>query len=137
MRIYFLKYDNGLIFFSELDVREVITHPLYDGKRILYDYAILRTKELIPFTKSVNAACLPQFSGNDVTDGKNMKISGWGKVSKNQGAYDDALVLKVSMIFKNINRRKSSQVDTNRSKPRQIHANQHKTTQTRGKIILE
>ena len=62
-----------------MSVETIIAHPLYDGQRLLYDYAILRTKELIPFSKTVNAACLPQFTMSEVTDSKNLQISGWGK----------------------------------------------------------
>ena len=64
-----------------------MTHPLYDGKRLLYDYAIMRTKKLIPFSRTVNAACLPQFTAPKMTEGKNLKISGWGKESKIEVEY--------------------------------------------------
>jgi hypothetical protein len=81
---------------SEMSVETIVAHPLYDEKRLLYDYAILRTKELIPFSRTVNAACLPQFTTPEVTDGKNLQISGWGKESKVYGEYKDTLILKVS-----------------------------------------
>ena len=78
-----------------MSVDTIVTHPLYDGKRLLYDYAIMRTKKLIPFSRTVNAACLPQFTTPKMTEGKNLKISGWGKESKILGSYQDALILKV------------------------------------------
>ena len=81
---------------SEMSVETIVAHPLYDGQKLLYDYAILRTKELIPFSKTVNAACLPQFTTPEITDGKNLQISGWGKESKVYGEYKDTLILKVS-----------------------------------------
>ena len=83
-----------------MSVDSVIPHPLYDRNRLLYDYAILRTKELIPFSRSVNAACLPQSTTPDLTDGKNLQISGWGKESKILGSYQDALILKVGRLRK-------------------------------------
>ena len=86
-----------------MSVDSVIPHPLYDRNRLLYDYAILRTKKLIPFSPTVNAACLPQYTTPDLTDGKNLQISGWGKESKILGSYKDALILKVSVIHSNSN----------------------------------
>jgi hypothetical protein len=88
--IYLLNFNS-----SEMSVETIVAHPLYDGQRLLYDYAILRTKELIPFSRTVNAACLPQFTTPEVTDGKNLQISGWGKESKVYGEYKDTLILKV------------------------------------------
>ena len=92
--IYLLNFNC-----SEMSVDTIVAHPLYDGQRLLYDYAILRTKELIPFSRTVNAACLPQFTTPEVTDGKNLQISGWGKESKVYGEYKDTLILKVSIFF--------------------------------------
>ena len=79
-----------------MSVETIVAHPLYDGQKLLYDYAILRTKELIPFSRTVNAACLPEFTTPEITDGKNLQISGWGKESKVFGEYKDTLILKVS-----------------------------------------
>ena len=45
-----------LFFYSEVDVQEIHIHPQYDAYNILYDYAILKTKKSIPFSKTVNAA---------------------------------------------------------------------------------
>merc|ERR1712223_1709922 len=59
---------------------------------------IMRTKKLIPFSRTVNAACLPQFTTPKMTAGKNLKISGWGKESKILGSYQDALILKTATI---------------------------------------
>ena len=81
---------------SEMSVETIVAHPLYDGQKLLYDYAILRTRELIPFSRTVNAACLPEFTTPEITDGKNLQISGWGKESKVFGEYKDTLILKVS-----------------------------------------
>ena len=78
-----------------MSVETIVAHPFYDGQKLLYDYAILRTKELIPFSRTVNAACLPEFTTPEITDGKNLQISGWGKESKVFGEYKDALILKV------------------------------------------
>ena len=69
--IYLLNFNS-----SEMSVETIVAHPFYDGQKLLYDYAILRTKELIPFSRTVNAACLPQFTTPEMTDGKNLQISG-------------------------------------------------------------
>ena len=79
-------------------MREVIMHPKYDRSKILYDFAVLRTNEMIPFSETANAACLPNSSsGRVVSD--SLQISGWGKAGRDQfGAFEDTIVLKTATI---------------------------------------
>ena len=101
MFIYFFNGINArkLNFFSEVDVRQIVMHQLYGQAQqaIVYDYAILRTKTVIGFSPNVNAACLPNFDPS-TAENKNLQASGWGKISRLGGKYNDSLVLKTVTI---------------------------------------
>ena len=57
----YLSLDWDYVFdFSEVTVREIIMHPQYSAKKLINDFAILRTNEEIQFSKTANAACLPE-----------------------------------------------------------------------------
>ena len=57
-----LIFNKNVFFFhfSEMSVRKIIMHPQYSSTKLVNDFAILRTRDVIPFTKSANAACLPE-----------------------------------------------------------------------------
>jgi len=87
-------------FSYEMSVRKIIMHPQYSSTKLVNDFAILRTRDVIPFTKSANAACLPEFTAMTVTDNKNMMVSGWGKQAKSLQTkeYFDTQVLKTANV---------------------------------------
>ena len=59
--ILYPSLDCNYVFdFSEVTVREIIMHPQYSAKKLINDFAILRTNEEIKFSKTANAACLPE-----------------------------------------------------------------------------
>ena len=89
-------FQNHFFKYSEIDVQTIHIHPLYDAYNILYDYAILKTQKSIPFSKTVNAACLP--NPDDEYQSKTLQTSGWGKVSKQWDSYLDAHALKTATI---------------------------------------
>ena len=57
---HFFLNCNYVFDFSEVTVREIIMHPQYSAKKLINDFAILRTNEEIKFSKTANAACLPE-----------------------------------------------------------------------------
>ena len=94
-----------------MEIREIHMHPLYDAYNILYDYAILKTKKPIPFSPTVNAACLPT-SDDDLFEEETLQTSGWGKVSKIYGNfYKDAYALKTATINSIANKECCKQFD--------------------------
>ena len=65
-------------------VKKIEVHPRYNSFSLAsgQDISIIRTVEDIEFSPIASAACLPSFRNLSITDGKTLKISGWGYINR-------------------------------------------------------
>ncbi|NXP77933.1 TMPS5 protease, partial [Ramphastos sulfuratus] len=66
-------------------VQEVISHPLYNGSSLDYDIALLRLQRPLRFSAdAIRAVCLPPLQ-QDLLQGTQCWVSGWGYTRPHQG----------------------------------------------------
>ena len=67
-------------------------HPKYDSKNVNYDYSIIHLEDPVQLSRKAVPACLPPKSMSDeYLKGKDLTVSGWGKLSENSGQRPDLL----------------------------------------------
>lgn len=70
---------------QDIDVKTVIAHEGYDAEQKLHDIALLRLTKKAIITENVKTICIPMNFDEKVEnleEGKNMEVAGWGSVGK-------------------------------------------------------
>ncbi|NWH71707.1 TMPS5 protease, partial [Piaya cayana] len=73
-----------------VSVEKIVSHSLYNDSSLDYDIALLKLQAPLNFSDAVRAACLPP-SSQDLFQGTQCWVSGWGYTSPEQAQVTDTL----------------------------------------------
>ncbi|XP_022236252.1 serine proteinase stubble-like [Limulus polyphemus] len=83
---------------QDYDVQDIFLHPSFDAISLWNDIAVLRLVHDVTFQPHISPICLPNFE--DVFEGENCVVTGWGKDSFQDGRYTNLMrEIRVPVIF--------------------------------------